>query len=137
MSGHRIQFSPPARPVGGIDHAKLERIRADLDMKRAALDGALRLMHEHRDVYQAEKLQLETGMSAAGHQMWVSRDEAELLTWSAHDQTDGRVDVPTVRRCIVLKQRWQRVQERVAVLNAEIGPLATLTDACERHIQGL
>ncbi|CAM5795680.1 hypothetical protein [Rhizobacter fulvus] len=129
------RFAPPARPVGGIDWAKHARLRADADLKRAGMNGALQLLRELREDRDAEAQAVHLGMNAVGRQLWTSNDMADLLTWSAHDQADGRVDVAAVRRCLALKDRCKCVQEQVDMLNAELAPLTALIAACDKYVQ--
>jgi hypothetical protein len=129
------KFAPPARLVGGIDYAKHARLKGDLDIKRAGLNGALQLLRELREDRDLEAQAVHLGMNAVGRQLWATNDMADLLTWSAHDQADGRVDVAAVRRCLALKDRCKRVQEQVDALHADMAPLVALLNACDKYVQ--
>lgn len=130
-----VAFTPPVRPAGGIDYAKHARLSGDLDVKRAGLHGALLMKDELFEMRDTEARAVHLGMSEAGRQMWKSSDMAELLTWSPHDQADGRVDIAAVRRCLALKDRCKRAQQQVDALHAEMAPMRALLNACDKYLQ--
>ena len=118
-----------------VDISKLERLRLDLEEKRAALFGLGRSYQDERD--NVTQLVMSFAVCHAARVHWRPGDDpAVFLELPSKDQNEFKFEVGQARVIVKAREAMQAVRRRQDALTPRLNALTQLVAACDRYVQG-